>query len=370
MQDADINALGGEYDNTLQAASEGGHEQVVQMLLDKGADVNAQGGRYGNALQAASFEGHNQVVQILLDKGADVNAQGDIYSKALRATLFGGYNQVVQILLDKGADVNAQGGLYGNALYAASERGHDQVVQILLDKGADGNALLAASERGDDHADDLPRDTDDNGLSSLGNFGKDEAVQTPLQDPKAFETALKTGGEYSLPEVGAWLSIGREVRAAEDERQDAVQADLYTDAEADRRRESERLALIELQCTADATENQRQIESIREESETVESNFPLTLSTSSNLGCCWPRPRRCTSGHWRDTRKYGALSIHPHSTPSTTGVTSMLIRERLLRRRRCTGGHWRDTGKHRALSIYPHSTPSTSWALSIRIRAS
>ena len=118
---------------------------------------------------------------------------------------------------------------------------------------------------------------DDNDLSSLGSFGEDEAVQAALQDPKAFETALKTGCEYSLPGVRDWLSIGREVRAEEEERQDTVQADLYTDAEADRRRESERLALVEPQRIADATENQRQIESIREESETVESTIPVDL---------------------------------------------------------------------------------------------
>lgn len=36
--------------------------------------VNAQGGRYGNALQAASRGGHEKVVQTLLDIGADINA--------------------------------------------------------------------------------------------------------------------------------------------------------------------------------------------------------------------------------------------------------------------------------------------------------
>ncbi|SLM38546.1 vegetative incompatibility protein het-e-1 [Lasallia pustulata] len=66
------------YGNALQAASLTDHDQVVQMLLDKGADVNAQGGMYGNALQAASSRDHDQVVQMLLDKGADVNAQGGI----------------------------------------------------------------------------------------------------------------------------------------------------------------------------------------------------------------------------------------------------------------------------------------------------
>ncbi|KAH7010690.1 uncharacterized protein B0I36DRAFT_378566 [Microdochium trichocladiopsis] len=47
-------------------------------LLGEGADVNAQGGDYGNALQAASDGGHREVVQLLLDKGADVNARGGV----------------------------------------------------------------------------------------------------------------------------------------------------------------------------------------------------------------------------------------------------------------------------------------------------
>ena len=69
-----FNTQGGFYGNALQAASSGGHNKVVQMLLDKGADVNAAGGEYGYALQAASKGGHDQVVQILLDKGSDIDA--------------------------------------------------------------------------------------------------------------------------------------------------------------------------------------------------------------------------------------------------------------------------------------------------------
>ncbi len=45
------------------------------MLLNKGAEVNAQGGEYGNALQAASSGGHEKVVQTLLNKGAEVKTQ-------------------------------------------------------------------------------------------------------------------------------------------------------------------------------------------------------------------------------------------------------------------------------------------------------
>jgi ankyrin repeat protein len=63
-KDADINAQGGKYGNTLQAGSYTGCEKIVELLLSKGAGVNAQGGEYGNALQAASLRG----------KVADVNA--------------------------------------------------------------------------------------------------------------------------------------------------------------------------------------------------------------------------------------------------------------------------------------------------------
>lgn len=38
------------------------------MLVEKGADVNAQRGRFGNALQAASQRGHEKVVQLLMEK--------------------------------------------------------------------------------------------------------------------------------------------------------------------------------------------------------------------------------------------------------------------------------------------------------------
>jgi hypothetical protein len=39
---------------------------VVELLLGRGADVNAQGGERGNALQAASVGGREKVVELLL----------------------------------------------------------------------------------------------------------------------------------------------------------------------------------------------------------------------------------------------------------------------------------------------------------------
>ena len=56
----------------LYAASFEGHDEIIELLLSKGADVNAQGGKYGNALQAASSRGHDKIVELLLSKGADL----------------------------------------------------------------------------------------------------------------------------------------------------------------------------------------------------------------------------------------------------------------------------------------------------------
>jgi ankyrin repeat domain-containing protein 50 len=153
---ADVHAQGGYYGNALQAASRGGHEKVIQILMAAGADVHVQGGKYGNALQAASRGGHEKVVQMLIDAGADVNAQGGRFGNALQAASWKCDEKMVQILIDAGADVHAQGGYYGNALQAVSVRGHEKVMQMLMNAGADvhaqggyyGNALQAASEKG------------------------------------------------------------------------------------------------------------------------------------------------------------------------------------------------------------------------------
>lgn len=44
------------------------------MLPDKGADVNVLGGVFDDALQAASVRGYDTIVQMPLDNGADVRA--------------------------------------------------------------------------------------------------------------------------------------------------------------------------------------------------------------------------------------------------------------------------------------------------------
>jgi len=64
-------------------AAYGSHNNIVNLLVEKGADVKAQEGHYGNALQAAASGGHAKIVHLLVKKGADVNAQGGHYGNGL-----------------------------------------------------------------------------------------------------------------------------------------------------------------------------------------------------------------------------------------------------------------------------------------------
>jgi ankyrin repeat domain-containing protein 50 len=74
QQRALVNAQSKEYGNALQAASYGGHEKMVQILINAKTDVNTQSKEYGNALQAVSYGDHEKIIQMLIDAKADVNA--------------------------------------------------------------------------------------------------------------------------------------------------------------------------------------------------------------------------------------------------------------------------------------------------------
>ena len=142
----------GEMSRAICVATELGYEDVVQKLLFRRPDVNLTFVPF--ALYNASLGGHEKVVEILVNRGVDVNAhvnskgsiggrvsrQGGAYGTALHAALERGHEKTLQMLIDVGADVNARGGASSNALQAASLGGYEKIVHMLIHKAADINA--------------------------------------------------------------------------------------------------------------------------------------------------------------------------------------------------------------------------------------
>lgn len=85
---ADVNAQGGDYGNALQAAATWSKD-IATILLDRGAYVNARGGSYGSALQAAAAHSKEDIIRLLLDRGADTRLceYRPLWSRAVKALL-------------------------------------------------------------------------------------------------------------------------------------------------------------------------------------------------------------------------------------------------------------------------------------------
>ncbi len=93
----DIHAFG---DAALQAAVDGGHEDVAKMLIAAGANVNV---RNGEPLASAVFSGNQQLVSFMLMNGADINAGT---GKALNMAVMIDDASMARLLVNSGADMS------------------------------------------------------------------------------------------------------------------------------------------------------------------------------------------------------------------------------------------------------------------------
>ncbi|KAJ7204166.1 ankyrin repeat-containing domain protein [Mycena pura] len=173
----------GYAESALQAVSPRAHEDVVRLLIEKGADVNLRAGRFGTALQVAAYWDHQTLVRLLIDNGADVNFRDSgPFGNALQAAAYDGHEALVRLLIDMGADVNLEGGEFGSALYAAAVQGHEEIVRLLVNNGANVNA-------------------------QGGNFGRDygSALQVSLSRGNIAKLLIENGADLGYTRIGSPL---------------------------------------------------------------------------------------------------------------------------------------------------------------------
>lgn len=124
----------------LHRACSEGHENIVALLLDRGAAIDRQDDLGRSALHRAVRGRRENVVALLLQRGASVDQTCFQGCTPLHVASRLGLQSIVTLLLDNGASIHQQLNSNGHAaLHLACSEGHENVVSVLLDRGANIN---------------------------------------------------------------------------------------------------------------------------------------------------------------------------------------------------------------------------------------
>lgn len=117
-----------------------GHLAVTRFFLENGVSVELEGGP--SPLLPAAEGGHVDVVHLLIQNGAHPQVKNDFGYQPLFLAIMNGHEDTARVLLDKGANINATGGPNNRTalLYALKYR-HGTILRLLVRNGADVNGL-------------------------------------------------------------------------------------------------------------------------------------------------------------------------------------------------------------------------------------
>jgi len=123
----------------LMFASEHGHIELIQKLIDFKADVNSSNSEGINSILLAIVNSLPKTVDYLLKNGFDIKKSAPNISY-LTDSAYLNETEILKILLEAGCDVNEtkqdENGVILNSLWAACERSNLEIVEILLAHGA------------------------------------------------------------------------------------------------------------------------------------------------------------------------------------------------------------------------------------------
>jgi ankyrin repeat protein len=110
-------------------------DEIVKLLLNKGADVNISDNQGDTALILAASFGDENMVKFLLSKGADINAKLNDGTTALILATMNVAVENIKLLLASGVDINAKTSNGVTALSYAKSIQRDDIVQLLEQAG-------------------------------------------------------------------------------------------------------------------------------------------------------------------------------------------------------------------------------------------
>ncbi|KAL8964593.1 MAG: hypothetical protein Q9183_004348, partial [Haloplaca sp. 2 TL-2023] len=147
----DVHSAGGTRGTALVGAASKGQCHIVELLFELGY-YHYEPQDCADALLAAVSKDHEDILEILVIKGARLNQAGRLLGIEWLPLQYAANKckfEMVLTLLRLGADVNVIGGWPGSVLMAACESEHVdcRIIETLIMAGADINPLVPMSER-------------------------------------------------------------------------------------------------------------------------------------------------------------------------------------------------------------------------------
>ena len=204
MSFTDIHAIDNGGKTLLMHSAEKGDKYAVAYLLKKRVDINTKDHVGNTALTLASNEGHSECVQLLLDKeDIDVNIKNYLSYTALMLASNEGHSECVQHLLNReDTDVNARNDL-GTALIFAADKKHEKCIRCLMNhkyinsdfsvRNNPGINPVSAEDSEDTHISPFEENlktnikTEDNDGITLRELKKNNNCEESTQHPKSLE---------------------------------------------------------------------------------------------------------------------------------------------------------------------------------------
>jgi Ankyrin repeats (3 copies)/Ankyrin repeat len=120
------------FDFALYEAAEGGHMDIVKLMIEKGATS------FDLAMVWAAEAGQMEIVNFMIEKGATEFNRGMAWAAG------GGYMEIVKLMIEKGATN------FDWAITNAAKGGYMEIVKLMIEKGATkfNPAMKLASKRG------------------------------------------------------------------------------------------------------------------------------------------------------------------------------------------------------------------------------